>query len=287
MESLGYSRSWRIPAHELSGLGLRRRRDGGEEMLAVSNNSFRVLSSDTGPGATISRSRSLDDAVAAHTKGNASEWEGIAADGAGRIFVLQEEPGHVFVFDSAAKHLIQAIALHVPDSGAGWERSWRRHHNARGETLVLLDRGRIPVIKQKDPVVLVEFGPRDDRAPDIRFLAHGDQFELPVADELRPRRTWLLDGAAARELESISDAAVLGDRLFVLSAASRCIAELEPLPAGGGAAGLKREPWTVPDDIEQPEGLVVLPASRRPIVAADLERGDPRDNAFLLDPLPG
>jgi hypothetical protein len=42
----------------------------------------------------------------------------------------------------------------------------------------------------------------------------------------------------------------------------------------------------VPDEIEQPEGLVILTSSRQPLIAADLERDDRRDNLFLLDPLP-
>jgi hypothetical protein len=151
---------------------------------------------------------------------------------------------------------------------------------------VLLAGGCILVIKQKNPVVFVEFGPPGDEAAGGGFLAAGDDFEQPDAAELEPRRCWLLDDAAAEQLESISDAAVVGGRLYVLSAKSRCIAELQPLPADGGPVGLKGEPWTVPDDIEQPEGLVILASTRQPVVAADLKREDLRDNVFLLDPLP-
>jgi uncharacterized protein YjiK len=286
MPSLRYSDSWRLPGHELSGLGLRHRAHGDNELLAVSDSSFRVFSGGTDKQAATSRSRKLDDAVAGYTDGDASQWEAIVADRSGRIFVLQEHPGHIFVFDSSLDHLVGAVSLEVPDTGAEWERRWREDDNARGETLVLLEGGCILVIKQKNPVVFVEFGPPGDDAAGGGFLAAGDDFELPDVVELEPRRTWMLDDTAAERLESISDAAMLGDRVHVLSAKSRCIAELQPLPADRRTVGLQREPWPVPDDIEQPEGLVILASTRQPVIAADLKREDPRDNVFLLDPLP-
>ena len=285
MHSLGCRDSWRLPGDELSGLGLRHRGHANDELLAVSDSSFRVFLGGTHKDAPTSRSTQLGDAVKSQTDGDGSQWEAIATDRSGRIFILQEHPGHVFVFDSVPAKLIRAVMLEVPDSGAEWERCWRKDPNARGETLVLLDGGRILVIKQKDPVVAIEFSPLWDDPDCGAFLADGDDFELTEAAELRPRRTWLLDEAAAERLESVNDAAVLGDRLYVLSAKSRCIAELH-LPHYGDTARVTCEPWSVPDDIEQPEGLVIVAASRQPIVAADTDPDGPSDNVFLLDALP-
>jgi uncharacterized protein YjiK len=93
-------------------------------------------------------------------------------------------------------------------------------------------------------------------------------------------RSWELDAP----LESISDASRVGGQIFVLSARSRCIAALGPLGQGGERVRLDGEPWSVPDDIAQPEGLVVLDEESIPMVAADLPAGD-RDNLFRLSGL--
>jgi uncharacterized protein YjiK len=276
--------SWKLPGNELSGLGLRNRGRANEELLAVGDKSFRVFSGGTHKEAGASRSRRLDDAVKDYPHGDGSQWEGIAADGSGRIYVLQEYPGYVFVFDFACQRLVGAVSLDVPDTGAEWETAWHKHVNACAETFVLLEGGRILVIKQKCPVVFIEFGqPQDDTARHL-FLAHGDDFGLPA--KLEPRHTWLLDEAAAEQVTSVSDAAVLDGVLYVLSAKSHCIAQMQPLPADGSTVGIEREPWTLPATITQPEGLVILPTTREPIVAADLKSDNPADNVFRLDALP-
>jgi uncharacterized protein YjiK len=141
------------------------------------------------------------------------------------------------------------------------------------------------VFKQKDPVTLIEFGPRDDASMDLR----GDPFlpadqTLAVSDQpLHPLRSWELDAP----LESISDASRVGGQIFVLSAKSRCIAALGPLGDHAKPVGLVSEPWAVPDEIAQPEGLVVLDEESTPMVAADLPAGDASDNLFLLSRLAG
>jgi len=98
---------------------------------------------------------------------------------------------------------------------------------------------------------------------------------------LYPVRSWELDAP----LESISDASRVGGQLFVLSAKSRCIAALGPLADDARPVGLAGEPWALPDDIAQPEGLVVLDEESTPMVAADLPAGDGRDNLFRLTAL--
>jgi hypothetical protein len=98
-------------------------------LLAVSDSSFRVFTSGTAKGTATARSRKLDAAVDQYTKGDASEWEGIASDASERIFVLQERPGHIFIFDAVPDQLVGVLALEVPDTGAEWERRWREDDN--------------------------------------------------------------------------------------------------------------------------------------------------------------
>jgi hypothetical protein len=281
MRGLDVGDSWRIDADELSGLGLRRHGPASEpELLAVGDSGFRVLTCGLTEHGPQGRSPKLDHEVNRFTTGSSSQWEGVTADGSGRVFVLQEHPGHVFVLSSDLGRLDEPLELEVPGGDVEWERSWHEHKNARGEALLLMRGSHVLVFKQKDPVTLIEFGPGDDASIDLRgdpFLPADESFA--VSDRpLHPVRSWQLDAP----LESISDASRIGGEIFVLSAKSRCVAALGPLGDGGEPVGLAGEPWALPDDIAQPEGLVVLDEESTPMVASDLPEGDAGDNLFRL-----
>ena len=165
MRRLEVADSWRLDADELSGLGLRRRGPAAEpELLVVGDSGFRVLTCGLTEHGPQGRSPKLDDAVDGFTSGRSSQWEGVTADGSGRVFILQEHPGHVFVLAPELGRLDDALELEVPGRHAEWERTWHEDKNARGEALLLMRGGHVLVFKQKDPVTLIEFGPRD-RSP--------------------------------------------------------------------------------------------------------------------------
>jgi hypothetical protein len=284
MRRLEVTAGWRLDADELSGLGLRRYGPAIEpELLVVGDSGFRVLTCGLTEHGPRRRSPKLDDEVDHFTSGKSSQWEGVTADGSGRAFILQEHPGHVFVLSAELGRVDAALEVDVPGREAGWERSWHEDPNARGEALLLMREGHVLVFKQKDPVALIEFGPEHDAPNDLGddpFLAADETFA--VSDQpLQPVRSWELDAP----LESISDASRVGGQIFVLSARSHCIAALGRLGQGGEPVGLDGEPWSLPDGIAQPEGLVVLDEESTPIVASDLPAGDARDNLFRLTSL--
>jgi uncharacterized protein YjiK len=284
MRKLDVADRWRLDADELSGLGLRRHGPASApELLVVGDSGFRVLTSGLTEHDPRGRSPKLDDQVDRFTTGRSSQWEGVTADGSGRVFILQEHPGHVFVLSLEFGRLDEALQLDVPGRHAEWERSWHEDKNARGEALLLMRGGHVLVFKQRDPVALIEFGPKHDASIDLRgdpFLPADETFA--VSDQpLHPVRSWELDAP----LESISDVSRVGGQIFILSAKSRCIAALGPLGDDAKPVGLVGEPWALPDDIAQPEGLVVLDEESTPIVAADLPAGDGRDNLFRLTAL--
>ena len=95
------------------------------------------------------------------------------------MFVLQEHPGHVFVFAPALDALVAALALEMPGED-GWQRAWAKDKNTRGEALVLLKNGHVLVGKQKKPR-LIEFGPREHVPAGISsdtLLSPDEPFEI-------------------------------------------------------------------------------------------------------------
>ena len=139
MRRLDVVDSWRLDADELSGLGLRRHGPVSEpELLAVGDSGFRVLTCGLNEHGPRGRSPRLDGDVDRFTTGRSSQWEGVTADGSGRVFILQEHPGHVFVLSPGLSRLDSALKLEVPERQVGWERSWHEDKNARGEALLLM-----------------------------------------------------------------------------------------------------------------------------------------------------
>jgi hypothetical protein len=295
MVTLAIRERWRLELDELSALGLRATADG-DELLGVSDSSFVVGVGSLEPEHEARTTPDLGAQVAEWTERpeEGSQWEGVAADGAGRVFVLQEHagrkraPSHVFVFAPALDELGQTIVLDVADGDSEWRQHWTRDKNARGESLVLLEDGHLLVFKQKDPVRLIEFGPAGEVAGGFgadRLLDPADSFALhqdATQIHYEPLASWGLDAEAARILESVNDAATHEGELYVLSRSSHVVARLEN-DAGGVAV---RAAAGIPAEIEHPEGLVVL-EGRVPLVADDRPPKDAASpNVFALSEFP-
>jgi hypothetical protein len=287
MKELEVQGSWRVEVPELSALALRFREDGHSvELLGVGDRSFSIFAGDS-------------VANLASETGSASQWEGLAVDGAGCAFVLQEhagherEPSHVFVFAPDLRRRVCVIALVVGD-GADWEEAWNEDKNARGEALVLLRDGHLLVAKQKDPIRFIEFGPRGDDAAGLgpaRFLGSDESFEYPSEDglvEYEPLASWGLARKDRDELRAVNDLTVFDDALFAISRKDHAIVELESR-AGPEEDALEVErSWRVPADVKNPEGLAIADG-RLAIVADDLsaEEDDGGANVFALGFLNG
>jgi hypothetical protein len=277
MVTLAIRERWRLELDELSALTVRAIAEG-RELVGVSDSSFVVGVGSLAPAHDAHSMPDLGAQVAEWTErpDEGSQWEGVAADGAGRVFVLQEHagrkraPSHVFVFAPALDTLVQTIVLDVADGDSKWRQHWTRDKNARGEALVLLEDGHLLVVKQKDPVRLIEFGPPGDVGRGFgadRLLDPANAFELhqdAATIHYEPLASWGMNAEGARILESVNDAATYAGELYVLSRSSHVIARLEN-DVGDVAV---RAAAGIPAEIEHPEGLVVL-EGRLPIVADD------------------
>ncbi len=211
-----------IPLDELSGLAVRRH-GSQSDILAISDAdaSIAVGRVVRGPEAIDGIEWELKDTRAALAAagaspsgaGGAPQWEAINVDGEGRIVVLEENPGHVVVFNADATRVEHVITLQVNEETAGWvnegpeegridlvggwgvsssaERQRLRgkeleaqegKENSRGEGMVLLRNGHVLVVKEKDPAVLVEFAPEGDEggSAGIRPLGASERFAHPA-----------------------------------------------------------------------------------------------------------
>jgi hypothetical protein len=285
---LGVRAVFDAPLVEISGLGQRPRSPGGgPQILAVGDEDFTLVSAAIGSPGPISdfHRHGLKDLLGGSGAADSSEWEAADGDRSGRIFTLQESPGVVYVFSPDLDRLLHVIDLSVEDSD---HLDWTHDPNKQAEGLVLLGNGHVLIAKEKDPPLLMEFGPRRDaaRGVDSGLLLLGDEeFPLPPTERAEHilLTIWDLDSDARDRISDISDVAVGRDgRLYLLSDESRCITRLEHRLAPEQRRLSVTGVWTLPTEIEQPEGLVLLD-DMTPVVAVDKQ--EPHSNLFVLDPL--
>jgi len=286
----------RLDLDELSALSRLAPGASSGELIGVSDSSFRIAIGSTEPVRGLEVSPSLEDHVRDHThepeKG--SQWEGVATDGAGRVFVLQEHagrarPSHVFVLSPTMDDLVAVIALEVHEGEADWKEKWREQERAR--------RGARSAAGRTHPGDQAEGSPEADRV-----RARGKLPARPGCGALSwPRRRVRGRGGGARRVRATR---VVGSRasggraarvdqrrdfrrddLYVVSRSSRQIARLDVEVEPSDESLRVDRSWGLPDEIEQPEGLVVL-EGMVPLVADDQEGdGSSRDNVFRLGTL--
>jgi hypothetical protein len=246
-----------------------RRGARGQELVAVGDELFTIVTAElladgVGEPTTAEVRELLPVEARAATEG--SEWEGIAADRAGRVFVLKESSGAVFVFSPRFRKLVRTIHLDVSNAGEPAVRGLFDDPNAGVEAILLLPPHDLLVAKQRDPIVFVRFArPRPDGS-------------------LSALRSWALSHDDERDVESVNDIAVdASGRLHVVSSKSRRIYRLL---LGEHEARIDAA-WKLADEIDaskqrKPEGLA-FDGEGRPIVAVDTDEAG--DNVYLLEQL--
>ncbi|MCW5837565.1 MAG: SdiA-regulated domain-containing protein, partial [Labilithrix sp.] len=216
----------------------------------------------------------------------ASQWEAVAGDGAGRVFVLAESTSTISVLAPDLARVTHRLRLAIPKEHP-LASAWKADANSRGEGLVLLSNGHVLVAKEKRPSAVVELGPKGSAAEGFRpELALGDgAFPLPKEgdSELVPLKHWLLKDKDTRLIGDVSDLAVDAEgRLFLLSDQGRAVARVERvLDVDESKIDLKAV-YALPPRVAKPEGLAF--AHGQAFVATDGKDVD-ADALFGLEPL--
>jgi hypothetical protein len=225
-----------LPIREISALAIRRSDAGGLQILAVGDEDFAVVTAECGedgrPKGTRREELFLPLVGSGIDLRDGSGFEGVAADGAGRVFILQEEQSRLLVFSQDLRRLLHVLALDVPpDSPIA--AAWDKDVNERAEGLLLLRDGHVLVAKQKNPAALLEFGPEDDEPLGVSsetVLSDTERFTLPKTEDGRlvALASWALAGDAEERLPTVNDIALGADgRVYLISAKGQMIARLE------------------------------------------------------------
>src|SRR6516225_3762388 len=231
---LRVSRIVDVPLREVSGICLRRSRNGRMFLIAVGDRMAKI--------AWFSQPRSDGGRIEWHTRNIAklsgsmlpkhdSQIEAVCADGRGRILLLQETPPRVELIDPKALKVVASIDLAVEGRGK-IARAWSDPKGSRGEGVVLLPSGHLLVAKEKKPAALIEFGPPYSRSRGLvqgGALAEGERWPIENGHHrFVALAIWLPDKALTKICADFSDLEIGPDGcLYLLSDKSSTIARLD------------------------------------------------------------
>jgi len=179
------------------------------------------------------------------------QLEAIESAGGTRFVVMAEEPALLALGDFAARQFLGEWHLSAGND-AKFAEIWSSGDNSRGEAMVLGPNGHLLVIKEKKPVVVVEFGPAGDQPLMTDPSTWGVTPWEPAANGDLVALAWtVLEGPLA----DVSDAAVSGNQIWLLSDEEQAVAPLR----------LQNGKWDIgkliklDKMVDKPEGLTRLP----------------------------
>ncbi|MBX3186845.1 MAG: SdiA-regulated domain-containing protein [Labilithrix sp.] len=271
-----------LPIPEVSGLGSRTL-GSKTQYLAIGDADAKIVTFDVRDG-VASNVKSHD--VSPLFGRGAPQWEAVAGDSTGAVFLLGEATDRISVLDAKLEKITHEIDLSIA-ADHPLAKDWKRDANSRGEGMVLLANGHVLVLKEKAPVALVEFAPKGEAAEGFRAdLVLGSRaFPLPSAakSKLHATHHWLLKSADVGVISDASELAVEADgRLLLLSDQGRAVVRVERTLRPDEDKIDVKAIFRLPSSVQKPEGLVI--AAGAPLVASDEKT--PGETLFTMSPLP-
>lgn len=261
-----------LPIDEVSGLG-QRTTGGKTQYMAIGDSSWTILTFDIGQSGTPENLQQHD--TSSLFGSGDSQWEAIAGDASGKVFVESEDQATISVLNSAMSKVEHTISLTIPKDHPLYH-SWQADPNSRGEGMVLMNNGHILIAKEKGPSALIEFALKGEAAsgwdPSLA-LAKSASFKVPsgTTSEMQPVAFWELKTDSGQIMGDISELTTLDDgTLYMLTDQGRAIAKPEKtLSPSENKIDLKQA-WDLPKEADKPEGLVIVNGS--PFVTCDLHK---------------
>lgn len=152
---------------------------------------------------------------------------------------------------------------------------------------MLLANGHILVVKEKDPLTIIEFAPKGSLPsgyqPSLSIEKKG-VYPLGALSDLFPVAVWnltknqedLFEDSSGLNVDSNGTLYLLGDQKNMIGRIG------DQLNQQSKTVSIDKI-WSLPSMIKQPEGMVI-DSSKRPIIAIDRKKPN-RDNLFVLTTL--
>lgn len=318
-KALAVTEQYNLPIAELSGLAIARTvenkggngsvevREDGINIYAAGDASYEIarFHIDAASGAAIIDAQDVADVVRKR-KADTSQWEAIATDGRDTICMLSENRSEIDCLDHRLErhrgNFILDVSTIEPLNSA-----WEAHPNSRGEGVILMKRGHVLVLKEKQPAMLIEFGPEGDSPigyGPAAFLQDDEEFAglktdseepivyranrvtFPVQRRLVALKTWKFSGRLDELAPDASEITLGPDGyVYLLSQKSATLIRLQKvLKPDEDKVSLDRGAyWKLPAGLEKAEGLVI-DGDMHPWIGIDIKQPS-KFNLFRLSPI--
>lgn len=209
-----------------------------------------------------------------------SEWESVFSDSTGRVFIISESPAKILVISNDFTKLDHVVEL---SQGTGDD-------NQGYEGLLLLSNGHILAVKEKEPIQIIEYGPKNSKAQGYttKFnIERNGMFPInkePLRQQYFPLKKWSAEEGLAKLMGDTSGINVdINGNLYLLSDEERLIVKI------GSSLSPKEETFamvekrTFPSALKRPEGMVI-DNNNQVLIAIDKKKPK-KPNLFLYSPI--
>ncbi len=274
-QELSIESSYTLPISEISGMTWRKNPNTHKrELVVVGDRDYQVYIVDWENRKTSLNIKTID---LSHTKtkgdGKQSEWESVFSDDSGRVYILKESPSQILVLNPQLSKVENIIQLP----------SQLKEINSGPEGLTLLNNGHLLVVNEKNPLEIIEYGPKSSTALGYKVdfsVERSGSFPNPKSETF-PLSRWNLDSHSFKNMEDSSGINTdKNGNLYLLSDQKQSIgllgSELNPKQK---TLGIKKF-WKLPKVLKQPEGMVI-DDNNQPIIAIDRKKIN-KTNLFHL-----
>lgn len=309
-KALTVTQQYNVPIAEVSGLAIVRSTKKENKETDEDGVNLYVVGDKTREVARFRFSGMADAIIDVHDaapvigkdKKDVSGWEAIAADGKDTICMLNETRSKISCLDLGLQQDRGNFSLDT-SSISDLDSAWRAHSNSRGEGMILMKKGHVLVLKEKEPPMLVEFGPEGDipmgygpatfLQEDDSFVGLSDKADQPNQPDRRapPQRlvalkTWKFSARLSDLAKDASEITLGPDgRVYLLSQEGSALIRLEKtLKPDENKVGVDHGAyWNLPAGLEKAEGLVI-DNHMRPWIGIDIKQTH-KPNLFRLSPI--